>query len=123
MTDRRRDLVQLLYKDGEEIQRTDSYKISKYAYGEDYHRVVKDRLKDLVRSMQEKIGDFHARVFTDSAPVMERSWAQRSGLGWIGKHTNLLSRDAGSWFFLGELYTDLPLPVDAPATERPRRPM
>ena len=96
----------------ESVQRPDSYKISKYAYGEDYHKVVKDRLKKLVASMQEKIGDFHARVFTDSAPVMERSWAQRAGLGWIGKHSLLISKTKGSFFFLAEIITDLELEDD-----------
>lgn len=96
----------------ETIQRSDSYKLSKYAYGEDYHKVVKDRLKKLVVSMQEKIGGFHARIFTDSAPVMERSWAQRSGLGWIGKHSLLISKTKGSFFFLAEIITDLELDAD-----------
>jgi epoxyqueuosine reductase len=96
----------------ETTQRRDSYKLSKYAFGEDYHTVVKDRLKKLVASMQDKIGDFHARVFTDSAPIMERSWAQRSGLGWIGKHSLLISRTKGSFFFLAEIITDLELDAD-----------
>lgn len=96
----------------EEIQRPDSYKISKYAYGEDYHHVVKDKLRNLVSSMQDKIGDFHARVFTDSAPVMERSWAQRSGLGWIGKHSLLINKKKGSYFFLAEIISDLELISD-----------
>lgn len=96
----------------EELQRQDSYKISKYAYGEDYHKVVKEKLRDLVGSMQEKIGSFHSRVFTDSAPVMERSWAQRSGLGWIGKHSLLISKSKGSFFFLAEIITDLELTED-----------
>ena len=96
----------------EKLQRTDSYKISKYAYGEDYHKVVKDNLRNLVASMQDKIGNFQARVFTDSAPVMERSWAQRSGLGWIGKHSLLISKSKGSFFFLAEIITDLELTAD-----------
>jgi epoxyqueuosine reductase len=98
----------------EEFQREDSYKLSKYAYGEDYHRVVKDKLRDLVASMQERLGSFHARVFTDSAPIMERSWAQRSGLGWIGKHSLLISKSKGSYFFLAEIITDLELEADVP---------
>ena len=97
-----------------EIQRSDSYKLSKYAYGEDYHRVVKDKLRELVHSMHEKIGSFHARVFTDSAPVMERSWGERSGLGWIGKHSLLISKSKGSFFFLAEIITDLKLTPDHP---------
>ena len=90
-----------------EFQREDSYKLSKYAYGEDYHRVVKDKLRDLVAAMRERLGSFHARVFTDSAPIMERSWAQRSGLGWIGKHSLLISKSKGSYFFLAEIIADL----------------
>lgn len=97
-----------------EFQREDSYKLSKYAYGEDYHLVVKDKLRDLVSSMQERLGSFHARVFTDSAPIMERSWAQRSGLGWIGKHSLLISKSKGSYFFLAEIITDLELEADMP---------
>ena len=97
-----------------EMQREDSYLISKYAYGEDYHRVVKDRLRELVSLMREEIGDFHARVFTDSAPVMERSWAQRAGLGWIGKHSLLISKKKGSFFFLAEIICDLELEYDPP---------
>ena len=97
-----------------EFQREDSYKLSKYAYGEDYHRVVKDKLRDLVASMQERLGSFHARVFTDSAPIMERSWAQRSGLGWIGKHSLLINKSKGSYFFLAEIITDLELEADVP---------
>ena len=95
-------------------QRPDSYKISKYAYGEDYHNVVKDKLRRLVATMQERIGSFHARVFTDSAPVMERTWAQRSGLGWIGKHSLLIGKRQGSFFFLAEIITDLELTPDQP---------
>ena len=98
----------------EEFQRTDSYKLSKYAYGEDYHTVVKDKLRNLIASMQERIGSFHARIFTDSAPIMERSWAQRSGLGWVGKHSLLISKNTGSFFFLAEIITDLELEADAP---------
>jgi len=97
-----------------EKQREDSYRISKYAYGEDYHRVVRDRLRELVSLMRQEIGDFHARVFTDSAPVMERSWAQRSGLGWIGKHSLLISKKKGSFFFLAEIICDLELEYDPP---------
>ena len=98
----------------EKLQRTDSFKISKYAYGEDYHKVVKDKLRNLVTSMQDKIGSFQARVFTDSAPIMERPWAQRSGLGWIGKHSLLISKGKGSFFFLAEIITDLELVADQP---------
>lgn len=88
--------------------------ISRYAVGRDYHKVLRARLQKLADNIFEKIGHFNYRVFTDSAPVMEVEWAKKSGLGWRGKHTLLLSRDAGSYFFLGEIYTDLPLPVDDP---------
>jgi epoxyqueuosine reductase len=88
--------------------------VSRYALGRDYHKLMRGRLQSLADRMQAEVGPFGYRAFTDSAPVLEKALARDAGLGWIGKHTNLLSRDAGSWFFLGELYTDLPLPVDAP---------
>lgn len=90
--------------------------ISRYALGRDYHKVLRGRLARLARRIEQAIGPFGHRVFVDSAPVLERALAEKAGLGWIGKHTNLIHRDAGSWFFLGELYTDLPLPVDRPVT-------
>ncbi|WP_090568933.1 tRNA epoxyqueuosine(34) reductase QueG [Nitrosomonas sp. Nm33] len=88
--------------------------ISRYAVGRDYHKVLRARLQKLADNISSKIGQFNYRVFTDSAPVMEVEWAKKSGLGWRGKHTLLLSREGGSYFFLGEMYTDLPLPVDDP---------
>lgn len=88
--------------------------ISRYALGRDYHKLVRARLEKLARRIHASIGPFGYRAFTDSAPVLEKALAQKAGLGWIGKHTNLLHDKTGSWFFLGELYTDLPLPVDAP---------
>lgn len=88
--------------------------VSRYALGRDYHKVMRRRLQQLADRIEAKIGPFGYRAFTDSAPVLEKPLAQKAGLGWIGKHTNLLAREAGSWFFLGELYTDLPLPVDSP---------
>jgi len=88
--------------------------ISRYALGRDYHKVLRGRLRALARRIQESIGEFGYRVFVDSAPVLEKALAEKAGIGWIGKHTNVIDRDTGSWFFLGELYTDLPLPVDAP---------
>lgn len=88
--------------------------ISRYALGRDYHKTVRMRLEKLARRIHAAIGPFGYRAFTDSAPVLEKALAQKAGLGWIGKHTNLLHDKTGSWFFLGELYTDLPLPVDAP---------
>ena len=86
--------------------------ISRYALGRDYHKVLRARLKKLADKITIEVGQFNYRVFSDSAPIMEVAWAQKSGLGWRGKHTLLLSRQAGSMFFLGEMYTDLPLPID-----------
>jgi epoxyqueuosine reductase len=94
---------------------TDAY-ISRYALGRDYHKVLRGRLRALARQISHQVGEFGYRVFVDSAPVLEKAIAEKAGLGWIGKHTNVINKDAGSWFFLGELYTDLPLPVDVPAT-------
>ena len=91
--------------------------VSRYALGRDYHKVLRGRLRKLAGRIREAVGDFGYRVFVDSAPVMEKPLAERAGLGWIGKHTNLIDKDRGSWFFLGELYTDLPLPVDAPVSD------
>jgi epoxyqueuosine reductase len=88
--------------------------ISRYALGRDYHKVLRNRLEKLVGKIRSEVGDFNFRVFTDSAPVMEVELAHKAHLGWRGKHTLLLSREHGSWFFLGEIYTDLPLPVDQP---------
>ena len=90
--------------------------VSRYALGRDYHKILRQRLRRLAERIHEVTGDFGHRVFVDSAPVLEKAVAEKAGLGWIGKHTNLLHREAGSWFFLGELYTDLPLPVDTPVT-------
>jgi epoxyqueuosine reductase len=90
--------------------------ISRYALGRDYHKVLRKRLADLGAKISEEAGEHGYRAFVDSAPLLEKALARNAGLGWIGKHTNLINRDAGSWFFLGELLTDLPLPVDAPAT-------
>lgn len=91
--------------------------ISRYALGRDYHKVLRQRLTRLAERIATVAGPFGFRVFVDSAPVMEKPLAQNAGLGWIGKHTNLINRRAGSWFFLGEIYTDLQLPVDAPAKD------
>jgi len=91
--------------------------ISRYALGRDYHKVLRARLKALAGRIEERIGPFGYRVFTDSAPVLEKPLAAKAGLGWIGKHTNLLDRHAGSWFFLGEIYTDLALPADSPVRD------
>ena len=104
-----------------EIVLTESNKafISRYALGRDYHKVLRQRLQKLCEKIQQEVAhfesDFNYRVFTDSAPVLEVELAEKAGLGWRGKHTLLLSREAGSWFFLGEIYTNLPLPVDTKA--------
>ena len=90
--------------------------VARYALGRDYHKVLRHRLKRLATGIGSRIGEFGYRVFVDSGPVLEKALARDAGLGWIGKHTNLLDRD-GSWFLLGELLTDLPLPTDAPVTE------
>jgi len=98
----------------ENIQKQDSFKISKYAYGQDYHFVIKEKLKELLHSIQENIGEVGGRVFVDSAPVLDKVWAQKSGLGWIGKNTNLISKKVGSFFFVAELIIDLELEYDNP---------
>ena len=90
--------------------------VSRYALGRDYHRIMRHSLARLAQQMQERFRPFGYRVCVDSAPVLEKALARNGGLGWIGKHTNLIARDAGSWFFLGEILTDLPLPVDEPAS-------
>jgi epoxyqueuosine reductase len=87
--------------------------ISRYALGRDYHKVLRKRLQKLAQKIEHRIGEFGYRAFVDSAPVLEKAIAEKAGIGWIGKHTNLINREHGSWFFLGELYTDLPLPIDA----------
>ena len=90
--------------------------ISRYALGRDYHTVMRKRLQALADKIQTQVGPFGYRAFVDSAPVLEKALASKAGLGWIGKHTNLLSEQAGSWFFIGELFTDLPLPLDDQST-------
>ena len=92
-------------------------KISKYSYGEDYHFVVKNKLKSLLAIIQTEIGNVNARVFVDSAPIMEKAWAQQSGLGWIGKNANLINQQNGSFFFLAEIIIDIDLSYDAPMTD------
>ncbi len=89
--------------------------ISRYALGRDYHKIMRKRLKRLATRIETQVSDFDYRVFVDSAPVLEKPLAEKAGLGWIGKHTNLIHDKAGSWFFLGEIYTNLPLPLDSPA--------
>ena len=100
-----------------EIQNPESYQLSKYAYGTDYHFVIKDKLKELLQSIQDEIGDVHGRAFVDSAPVLDKAWAAKSGLGWIGKHSNLLTQQIGSFYFIAELIIDLDLEYDYATTD------
>lgn len=101
----------------EQQQREDSFKISKYAYGKDYHFIIKDKLKDFFQWIHQEIGEIDGRVFVDSAPVLERAWAAKSGIGWIGKNANLLTKQVGSFYFLSELIIDLELTPDGPTTD------
>jgi len=101
----------------EQTQTEDSYKLSKYAYGTDYHFVIKDKLKQLLAFINEEIGEVYGRAFVDSAPVLDKAWAAKSGLGWIGKHSNLLSQKTGSFYFIAELIIDLELDYDNPTTD------
>ncbi|MEY2639225.1 MAG: tRNA epoxyqueuosine(34) reductase QueG [Bacteroidota bacterium] len=98
----------------EQIQSTDGPKVSKYAYGQDYHDIIRQQLRELLQELQTSIGQFNGRGFVDSAPVLERAWAQRSGLGWIGKNGNLITKQSGSFFFIATLITDLELVYDHP---------
>jgi epoxyqueuosine reductase len=98
----------------EERQNEESPKISKYAYGEDYHYVIKDKLKDLLAFLKEEVGEISGRAFVDSAPVMDKVWAKKSGLGWIGKNSNLIHPKEGSFFFIAELIIDLEIEPDGP---------
>lgn len=91
--------------------------ISRYALGKDYHKLLRKRLNELAKKIHAHVGKLGYRVFCDSAPVLEKPLAEKAGLGWIGKHTNLINKKAGSWFFLGEIYTDIPLPLDEPITK------
>ena len=100
-----------------ETQNTDSYKISKYAYGQDYHFVIKEKLKELLHTIQTEIGEVSGRAFVDSAPVLDKAWAAKSGLGWIGKNSNLLTQKVGSFYFIAELIVDLELEYDNATTD------
>ena len=114
-----KSVVTLLYNyyPQEDLTHDGSYKIAKYAYGQDYHFVIKEKLKEFMKSIHEHIGEVEGRVFVDSAPVMERSWAQHSGAGWIGKNSLLLNKQSGSFFFLAELILDLELIYDGPVKD------
>ncbi|MCL4159276.1 UNVERIFIED_CONTAM: hypothetical protein GTU68_049866, partial [Idotea baltica] len=105
------------YPDKKLPEGKDDLKISKYAYGIDYHYVLKDKLKALFNFIHEEIGEVDGRIFVDSAPVMDKVWAEKSGLGWVGKHSNLLNKEMGSFFFLGEIICDLALEADGPVKD------
>ncbi len=100
-----------------ETQNPDSYKISKYAYGQDYHFVIKEKLNEFLFSIQQNIGEVSGRAFVDSAPVLDKAWAAKSGLGWIGKNSNLLTQKVGSFYFIAELIIDLDLEYDHAVTD------
>ncbi len=100
-----------------ELQNQESYKISKYAFGQDYHSVIKEKLKELLFSIQENIGAVDGRAFVDSAPILDKAWAAKSGLGWIGKNSNLLTQQVGSFYFIAELIIDLELEYDHATTD------
>ena len=113
LVDDAKSVVSLLYNYfPEQQQNPDSPKISKYAYGLDYHDVIKDKLKEFLFTLKEKIGDVNGRAFVDSAPVLDKAWAKKSGLGWIGKNSNLINKKQGSFFFIAELIIDIDLQYD-----------
>lgn len=114
-----KSVISLLYNyyPEKDLGKEDGYKVAKYAYGEDYHFVIKDKLRVFMDEIQLKIGTVHGRAFVDSAPVMERAWAKKSGVGWVGKNSLLLNREAGSFFFLAELIIDLKLEYDGPVKD------
>ncbi|MEQ8362498.1 MAG: tRNA epoxyqueuosine(34) reductase QueG [Cyclobacteriaceae bacterium] len=114
-----KSVVSLVYNyyPKQDLAEEDNLKIAKYAYGEDYHFVIKEKLKAFMAHLHETLGEINGRAFVDSAPVMERAWAQKSGLGWVGKNSLLLNRNAGSFFFLAELILDLELDYDNPTKD------
>lgn len=114
-----KSVISLLYNyyPEKDLATENDLKIAKYAYGEDYHFVVKDKLKILFERLQEQVGDIQGRVFVDSAPVMERAWAKKSGLGWVGKNSLLLNKTSGSFFFLAEIILDLEFEYDGPVKD------
>jgi epoxyqueuosine reductase len=118
LVDGSKSVISLLfnYYPSKEIN-NNSFKISKYAYGKDYHFIIKDKLKTLLSSIRNEIGEIDGRVFVDSAPIMEKAWAKKSGLGWIGKNTNLISKKTGSFFFIAEIIVDLELEYDNEVTD------
>ena len=118
LVDDAKSVVSLLFNYyPEEKQIEDTYKISKYAYGQDYHFIIKEKLKELLESIQNEIGEVSGRAFVDSAPVLDKAWAAKSGLGWVGKHTLLISKKEGSFSFVAELIIDLELEYDYATTD------
>lgn len=122
LVDNAKSVVSLLYnyypkEDIAKANQNESYKVSKYSYGTDYHFVIKDKLKEFFAFIHQEIGEVGGRIFVDSAPVMDKAWAKKSGLGWMGKHSNLLNRQMGSFFFIAELILDLDLLPDAPTKD------
>jgi epoxyqueuosine reductase len=118
LVDGAKSVISLLlnyYPENQQIENT--YKISKYAYGQDYHFVIKEKLKELLHSIQSEIGEVSGRAFVDSAPVLDKAWAAKSGLGWMGKSTNLITQKAGSFYFIAELIIDLKLEYDHAVTD------
>jgi len=115
LVDGAKSVISLLYNYyPEQIQNTNAPKISKYAYGKDYHEVIKDKLQEFLVSLKQKIGNINGRAFVDSAPVMDKAWAAKSGLGWVGKNSNLITTKHGSFFFIAELIIDVGLEYDHP---------
>lgn len=118
LVDGARSVISLLYNYyPEQRQNPEAPKLSKYAYGFDYHEVIKDKLKEFLNTLKEQIGDVNGRAFVDSAPVLDKAWAKRSGLGWIGKNANLINKQRGSFFFIAELIIDLDLEYDGPMAD------
>ncbi|MFD0861001.1 tRNA epoxyqueuosine(34) reductase QueG [Sungkyunkwania multivorans] len=109
--------VLLNYFPSETQEDSEAPKISKYAYGTDYHFVIKDKLRQLLQFIQKEVGEVHGRAFVDSAPVLDKAWATKSGLGWMGKHSNVLTKQLGSFYFIAELIVDLELDYDTPVTD------
>ncbi|WP_024771620.1 tRNA epoxyqueuosine(34) reductase QueG [Aquimarina macrocephali] len=119
LVDDSKSVISLLlnYFPSEKQKDSEAPKLSKYAYGTDYHFVIKDKLKQLLHFIEEEIGDVQGRAFVDSAPVLDKAWAAKSGLGWIGKNSNLLTQQVGSFYFIAELIIDLDLEYDTPVTD------
>lgn len=115
LVDNAKSVISLLYNYyPEQKQREDAPKISKYAFGEDYHEVIRKKLNEFLETLKKQIGDINGRAFVDSAPVMDKVWAKKSGLGWMGKNSNLITKENGSFFFIAELIVDIDLEYDGP---------